>query len=128
MQEVCRKFSVECGKSVEDFLDSIYFSSAKLAGTEIEHHVKCIVRSRQMSALLDSAVQLLHTKHKKGEACYWILYHTFRSPHRLRNVDEILDKLCLHIQDISYRTYYRKRVKKPVNLHFIHKSKRSVRA
>ena len=109
VQEVRRKFCIEYGSSVEDFLDSVYLAGADLSGTEIEHHAKSIERSRRMLALLDSTVELLHTKHKNGEAYYWILYHTFLSPQRLRNVDEIIEKLRPHIQDISYRTYYRKR-------------------
>lgn len=109
VQEVRRQFSIEYGSSVEEFLDSIYLAGAELSGTEIEHHAQCIKRSHQMLALLDSAVELLRAKHKNGEAYYWILYHSYLSPHRLHNVEEIIDQLRPHIQDISYRTYYRKR-------------------
>ena len=109
VQEVRREFSIEYGSSVEEFLDSIYLAGADLSGTEIEHHAKCIKRSHQMLALIDSAVELLRAKHKNGEAYYWVLYYSFLSPHRLHNVEEIMDQLRPHIQDISYRTYYRKR-------------------
>ena len=40
-----------------------------LAGSDIEHHAKCIERSHKMLKLLDFAVELLRTKHKNGEAC-----------------------------------------------------------
>ena len=68
VQQVRNKFQVEFGKSVEDFLDSIYLAGADLTGTEIEHHAQCIQRSAQMLKLLNSAVELLHTRHKDGEA------------------------------------------------------------
>ena len=109
VQEVRREFSIEYGSSVEEFLDSIYLAGADLTGTEIKHHTKCIKRSHQMLALIDSAVELLRAKHKNGEAYYWVLYYSFLSPYRLHNVEEIMDQLRPHIQDISYRTYYRKR-------------------
>ena len=62
-----------------------------------------------MLKLLDSSVELLREKHKYGEEYYWLLYYTFLSPHKLLNVDEIIEKLEPHIRDISIRTYYRRR-------------------
>ena len=40
---------------------------------------------------------------------YWLLYYSFLSPQQLKNVEEIIENLRLHIRDISFRTYYRKR-------------------
>ena len=62
-----------------------------------------------MLKLLDSAVELLRTRHKNGEAYYWLLYYSFLSPQQLKNVEEIIENLRPHIRDISFRTYYRKR-------------------
>lgn len=62
-----------------------------------------------MLKLLDSAIDLLRTKHKNGESFYWLLYYSFLSPQQLRNVDEIIEKLRPHVRDISFRTYYRRR-------------------
>ena len=62
-----------------------------------------------MLKLLDTAIDLLRTKHKNGESFYWLLYYSFLSPQQLRNVDEIIEKLRPHIRDISFRTYYRRR-------------------
>ncbi|WP_411551200.1 hypothetical protein [Massiliimalia timonensis] len=33
----------------------------------IEHHAKCIEKSNKMLKMIDSAVELLHTKHRMGE-------------------------------------------------------------
>ena len=52
---------------------------------------------------------LLRTHQKNGEAYYWLLYYTYLSPQKLKNLDEIIDQLHPHIRDISVRTYYRKR-------------------
>ena len=109
VQHVRTKFEIEYGTSIEDFLDSVYLAGADLAGSDIEHHAKCIERSHKMLKLLDSAVELLRTRHKNGEAYYWLLYYSFLSPQQLKNVEEIIENLRPHIRDISFRTYYRKR-------------------
>lgn len=109
VQQVRSRFRIEYGSTIEEFLDSIYLAGADLAGSEIEQHAKCIERSHRMLELLDSAVELLRTKHKNGEVYYWLLYYTFLSPQQLHNVEEIIEKLRPHIRDISFRTYYRKR-------------------
>jgi len=109
VQQVRNSFQIEYGSSIEDFLDSIYLAGADLKGGTIEHHANCIERSHKMLKLVESAVELLRSKHKNGEVYYWLLYYTYLSPQQLRNVEEIIEKLRPHIRDISYRTYYRKR-------------------
>ena len=37
VQQVRKQFHIEYGKSIEDFLDSIYLAGADLTGTDIEH-------------------------------------------------------------------------------------------
>lgn len=88
VQHVRTKFEIEYGTSIEDFLDSVYLAGADLAGSDIEHHAKCIERSHKMLKLLDSAIELLRTKHKNGEAYYWLLYYSFLSPQQLKNVEK----------------------------------------
>ena len=80
VQHVRAKFEIEYGTSIEEFLDSVYLAGADLNGSDIEHHAKCIERSHKMLKLLDSAVELLRTRHKNGEAYYWLLYYSFLSP------------------------------------------------
>ena len=109
VQHVRAKFEIEYGTSIEDFLDSTYLAGADLAGSDIEHHAKCIERSHKMLKLLDSAVELLRTRHKNGETYYWLLYYSFLSPQQLNSTEEIIETLRPHIRDISLRTYYRKR-------------------
>ena len=104
-----RKFKVEYGKSIEDFLESIYLAGVDFKECGIEDHAQCIEQSYQMLQLVDSAVSLLRAKHKFGETYYWILYYSYLSPQQYRNADEIIERLRPHIRDISYRTYYRRR-------------------
>ncbi len=109
VQQAQKKFNIEYGKSIDDFLDSIYLAGADLSGTEIEHHAQCIQRSAQMIHLLDDAVLCLRTKHKDGEELYWILYITYLSPHKPKNAMQAIQLLRPHIRDISYATYFRRR-------------------
>lgn len=103
------QFQIEYGTSIDDFLDSIYAAGADLGGSDIEERAKSIKRSNKMLKLLDSSVDLLRSSHKYGEQYYWILYYSFLSPQELKNTDEIIEKLVPHIDNISYRTFYRKR-------------------
>lgn len=109
VRQVRNRFQIEYGSSVEDFLDTIYLAGADLSGSDIEQHAKCIEQSQKMVRLLESAVDLLRTKHKNGENYYWIIYYTYLSPQQMKNVEEIIETLRPHIRDISFRTYYRKR-------------------
>ena len=88
---------------------SLYLAGADLGGTDIEHQARCIERSHKMLTLAQNAVDLLRTRHKNGEAYYWLLHYTYLSPQQLKNVEEIIEQLRPHIHDISFRTYYRRR-------------------
>lgn len=103
------KFEVEYGKSIEDFLESIYLAGVDFKESGLEEHAQRIEQSHKMLQLVDSAVSLMRSKHKYGETYYWILYYSFLSPQEYRNADEIVEQLRPHIRDISYRTYYRRR-------------------
>ena len=109
VQQVRRQFQIEFGSSIEDFLESIYLAGVVFADTGIQEHARSIERSYKMLKLIENAVNLLRSKHKFGETYYWILYFTYLSPQQYKNTEEIIEQLQPHIQDISYRTYFRKR-------------------
>lgn len=111
VQKVRRKFQVEYGSSIEEFLESIYIAGVDFTENGIEEHAQSIERSHKMLKLVETSVNLLRTKHKNGENYYWILYYSFLSPQQYRNADEIVEQLQAHIPDMSYRTYYRQRNK-----------------
>lgn len=109
VQKVKNRFRIEMGSSIEDFLDSVYLAGVDFADSGVIEHTKSIEESHKMIKLMESAVDLLRNKHKNGETYYWILYYAFLSPQQYKNADEIIEQLMPHIQDISYRTYYRRR-------------------
>lgn len=111
VQQVKSEFHIEYGTDIESFLDSAYMAGADLSGTQIENRARSIERSHKMLTLIEGAVELLRTRHKNGEIYYWLLYYTFLSPQQLQNVDEIIEQLRPHMNDISIPTYYRKRKK-----------------
>lgn len=109
VQHVKNTFEIEYGSSIEEFLESIYLAGADIGGSKLENYAKSIERSNKMLNLLNSAVDILRSKHKHGEQYYWILYYSYLSPQQLQNTDEIIESLMPHIANISKRTYYRKR-------------------
>lgn len=106
IRQVKNQFRIDYDCSIEDFLESIYMAGADLGGTDIENHARCIERSYKMLTLLENSVNLLRTHHQSGEVYYWILYYSFLSPQKLKNVEEIIEALHPHIRDISFSTYY----------------------
>ncbi len=109
VQKVRKRFQIEYGSSIEDFLESIYLAGVDFDESGITEHAQSIERSHKMLKLVESAVDILRNKHKNGEIYYWILYYSFFSPQKYRNVEEIIEQLQPHIIDISYQTFYRKR-------------------
>ena len=84
----------ECfGKSIEDFLDSVYVAGADLSGTDIEERAKCIERSNKMLNLVDEAVATMRQKHKNGELYYQVLYFNYFSTQEYRSQENILEAL-----------------------------------
>ena len=77
VQQVRKQFHIEYGKSIEDFLESVYLAGADLTGTDIEHQARCIQRSAKMIGLVDEAMRLMREKHRDGEELYWILHYTY---------------------------------------------------
>ncbi len=115
VQKVRRKFQMETGSSIEEFLDSIYVAGVDFNENGIAEHTKSIERSYEMLKLIDYSVNLLRSKHKNGEIYYWVLYYSFLSPQKYRNAEEIMEQLQPYILDISYPTFYRRR-KEAVNI------------
>jgi hypothetical protein len=109
IQHVKKSFEIEFGSTVDEFLDSLYVAGLEFEGTRLEQQAKNIERSNKMVKMLESAVELLRSKHKFGDAFYWVLYYTYLSPQELKSIPEIIETLRPHISYISYRTYYRHR-------------------
>ena len=106
VRQVRNRFRIDYGKTIEDFLESVYLAGADLSGTELEHQAKCIEQSHKMLCLVDSAVDLMRAKHKNGEEFYWLLYYAYLSPQQCENAGAILQSLETKGISISLRTYY----------------------
>lgn len=78
-------------------LDSIYLAGADLTGSAIERHAQC-EQSHKMLKLLDTAIDLLRTKHKNGGLITGCCTTPF--PTVACNVEEIIES-CVHISGIS---------------------------
>ena len=59
-----------------------------------------------MMQIIDTAIDLMRRKHKKGEFYYWILYYAYLSPQQCENAGAILQLLETKGISISLRTYY----------------------
>jgi len=109
VQHVKKSFEIDFGSTIDEFLESIYLTGMEYGYGKIEYHAKCIERSNKMVKMLETAVELLRSKHKYGETYYWVLYYTYLSPQELKSVFEIIETLRPLLKYISYRTYYRYR-------------------
>jgi hypothetical protein len=64
-----------------------------------------------MLKLIDAAIYLIRDNNSEGEVFYWTLYYTYFSPLKLNSVDEIIDRIQMHIPYVTRDTYYRLRKK-----------------
>jgi len=104
-------FETEYGMSITEYLDDVYAAGIEFAGTKLEHHANSIKRTAEMLKLIDTAAHLIRENNSEGEALYWILYYTYFSPLKLRDVDEIIERVQMHIPYVTKDTYYRHRKK-----------------
>lgn len=85
------------------------FDDLALPNPHLEGYAQSISRSKKMLSVIDSSVNLMREKHKKGELYYWILYYSYLSPQRYENANEILYALDGRGFTLSIRTYYSRR-------------------
>ena len=109
VQQVKRRFQMEFGSSIEDFLESIYLAGVDFSDNGIEEQARSIEKSYQMLKLLENSINIMRNKHKHGEKYYWLLYYSYLSPQQYQSVDEIIEMVRSHISDISQRTFFRRR-------------------
>ena len=96
------EFRAENGGPPAGMFLTVLHASLMDCSQSLEHSAK-------MLHIIDSAVDLIREKHKKGELYYWILYYAYLSPHKYENSSEILRALESKAPPISLRTYYARR-------------------
>ena len=72
----------------------------------LSSNARALERSKKMMQIIDTAIDLMRRKHKKGEFYYWILYYAYLSPQQCENAGAILQSLESKGISISLRTYY----------------------
>ena len=107
VQRVRRKFHIEYGSSIEDFLESIYLAGVDFEENGIAEHAQSIERSHKMLKLVDGSLELLRQKHKNGETYYWILYYSFFSPQKYRKLTPRSFVHRFKRKEVSFRSYSR---------------------
>ena len=100
------EFRAEYGCPSGDILNSLKLNKANSCLMNCTHSLG---HSAKMLRIIDSAVDLIREKHKKGELYYWVLYYAYLSPHKYENSSEILHALESKAPPISLRTYYARR-------------------
>ena len=108
-QNLQSEFRAEYGGTSADYVDDLTINGDKNAAARIEGLTLSLDKSRRMMELVNSAINLMREKHKKGELYYWILYYTYMYPQEPDTVNEVLTLLEKHFPPMSIRTYYSKR-------------------
>lgn len=97
------EFKAEYGLSTDAlFVDN----EVNKGGNRLENYARALERSKRMMQIIDTAIDLMRRKHKKGEFYYWILYYAYLSPQQCENAGAILQSLESKGISISLRTYY----------------------
>ena len=109
MEHHKQDFEEEYGMSITEYLDDVYVAGVGFAGTKLEHHANSMKRTAEMLKLIDTAAHLIRDHNSEGEVFYWILYYTYFSPLRLNGVEEIIERVQMHIPYVTRDTYYRHR-------------------
>lgn len=100
------EFRAEFGITDSDSLVDVAPAGTERSAARIEGFTRSLERSRKMMQLLDAALQLMRSHHKKGELYYWVLYYTYLSPQAYASYRDILRALEAHFPPMSRRTYY----------------------
>ena len=111
MEHHRQDFEAEYGMSVSEYLDDVYAAGADFAGTKLEHHANSMKRTAEMLKLIDTSAHLIREYNSEGECFYWILYYTYLSPQKLSKIDEIVDRIQMHIPYITKDNYFKLRIK-----------------
>ena len=114
MEHHRQDFEMEYGMTITEYLNDMYTVGIGFVGTKLEHHANSMKRTTEMLKLIDTAVHLIRENNSEGEMFYWILYYAYFSPQKLKNTDEIVDRIQMHVPYLSRDTYYRQR-KRAVN-------------
>ena len=103
-------FEIEMGCKLEEFLEMSYAAGADLAGTDIQEQMRTLERNKKMLKIIETAVNLLKRKQEYGEEYYNIIYYTYMSEKKYKQVENIIEKIASVTGEyMSWKTYYAKK-------------------
>lgn len=114
VRQVRNRFRIDYGKTIEDFLESVYLAGADLSGTELEHQAKCIEQSHTQKKTYASTTEAFLTALSRiGEQSADIRFDSWRSfyhPPRVRKQSKF-DKLKQFYVLKAWSGYFVKRTR-----------------
>ena len=72
-------FELEMDCKLEEYLEMSYATSADFSGTQIQEQMRTLERNKKMLKIIETAVNVMRTRHINGEVYYWVLYYTYLS-------------------------------------------------
>jgi len=109
MEHHRKDFEDEYGMSITEYLEDVYAAGIEFAGTKLEHHANSMKRTANMLKFIDISAQIIREHNSEGEMFYWILYYAYLSAQKLKNSDEIVERIQMHIPYVRRETYFRYR-------------------
>lgn len=103
-------FELEMDCRLNEFLEMSYAAGADLAGTQIQEQMRTLERNKKMLKIIESAINILRTRHSDGEEFYWLLYYTYLSEKPCKSIEAIIELICQKYP-MSWKTYFRKKEK-----------------
>ena len=108
VEEINARMEIDHGTQI--FVDQINAELAgiDLTGTKLEKYAQCVIRSKNMLCVLNSAMERLKRYPNRGELYYHVLYQTYFTKVKPRNRDCVileLEKLGYPMSASSYYNY-----------------------
>lgn len=103
-------FELEMDCKLNEFLEMSYAAGADLSGTHIQEQMRTLERNKKMLKIIETAINIMRTRHPDGEEYYWLLYYTYLSDKPCKSVEGIIEMICQKYP-MSWKTYFRKKDK-----------------
>lgn len=101
------EFKAEYGLSTDAlFVDS----EVNKGGNRLENYARALERSKKMMQIIDTAIDLMRRKHKKGEFYYWILYYPIVKGFTVENRAFMCYNFTTALED-AWTSFFRKGVR-----------------
>ncbi|MBR2884755.1 MAG: hypothetical protein IKB93_08165 [Clostridia bacterium] len=105
-------FELEMDCKLEEFLEMSYAAGMDVSGTQIQEQTRTLERNKKMLKIIETALNVLRTRHTNGETYYWILYYTYLSEKPCKSTELVIDSINGMVEEyMSWTSYFRQRKK-----------------